>query len=65
MANANYCYVVIDGERKYFGDYELGKANEAAQTEANRTGKAVKRQNSRDVGHSLFYPQVHTRKEVR
>jgi hypothetical protein len=65
MANATYCYVVINGERKYFGDYELGRANEAAQTEANHTGKAVKRQNSWDVGHSLFYPQVRARKEVR
>ena len=55
--NKHYCYVVVQGERVYLSDAELAKANVAAQAEADRTGLAVKRQNSRDTGHSLFYPK--------
>jgi hypothetical protein len=57
MANQFYCYVVVNGDRKYFSDSQLRLANETAQREADKTGNPVKRQNCADNGHSLFYPQ--------
>lgn len=51
-----YCYVEVESERKYYRADEVGRANETAQAEANRTGRAVKRNDCDTGGYSMFYP---------
>ena len=59
--NNYYCYVLVDGERRYFSDCDLAKANQCAQQQADKTGSPVKRQDCGWHGYSVFYPKGETR----
>jgi hypothetical protein len=53
-----YCFVVVNGEKKYFTSSQLKEANSAAQSEADRIGEPVKRRDYSGPGYSISYPKV-------